>query len=712
MKKIRILLLLTLLLAPSLLLTLGSTTIAAEEVYKPYGGTLIDPLPSDPPELNFFHRASTWSFVFMDPIYDPLYIGDVENVAIPWLAKSATPDASGMVWTIELLDNATWHDGTPFTAEDVKFNYEHIVEVGYPRYSTIADYVDHVEVVSDYVCKVYLTDVYVDFKTEILTYPIGAAKHIWEPIVTAPDFDPWTYVPPIEVLKVGNGPFVLDHYSETVEAEFVAFENFARGRPYIDRLLMPIITSPDAMLLALKAGEADVFMWTVPLEAVPSLITDPNIGVHIYKQGTMYHWGFNNMIMPFKDKRFRHVMAHSVDKDEIVSRLLYGYGRPGRFGVYPSTEMWPWWESDDPKTGVYGYEFNLTLAAQMLDDMGWTDTDGDGTREYIDPDTDERVELEFDIGPPIYDPVRVRAAEMIRDWLAEIDIKATVQYNDWPTTWMMITQPWDSPQKLDSWLLGSGMGEGSPDITRFRLHSSKTPNPNYYYFLNATFDELAEAQAVTLDEDERAAIVQQMQEILAEEVPLIVLYHRNAPSPYRTDKFAGWPKPVQDNVGQSQWTWMNVYLKGMALKDINVALVEFPSEVETGETIDFEAKLTDADGKPVSGVDARLFIEGMAEPVKMDEMASGAYSTSVETTGWEADSYDLSVQYTKDGYNDAMTSLTFDVVLPPSPEPSPGPTPEPTPPSFWELYGATVTGVVVLLAIIAVIAVYFVAKKG
>ena len=139
------------------------------------------------------------------------------------------------------------------------------MEVGYPRYSTIADYVDHVEVVSDYVLKVYLTEVYVDFKMEILDCPI-VPKHIWEPIVTASGFDPWTYVPPIEVLKVGNGPFVLDHYSETVEAEFVAFENFARGRPYIDRLLMPIITSPDAMLLALKAGEIDVHMWTVPLE--------------------------------------------------------------------------------------------------------------------------------------------------------------------------------------------------------------------------------------------------------------------------------------------------------------------------------------------------------------------------------------------------------------------------------------------------------------
>lgn len=698
--KRKILIFVMLLIVPSILLTSAIPAVVGQEDYKGYGGTLIDPLPSDPPELNIFHRASTWSFVFMDPIYDGLYTSAEDGRVIPWLAKSAEPDSTGMIWTVELLDNVTWHDGTPFTAEDVKFTYEHIVEVGYPRYSTIADYVDHVEVVSDYVLKVYLTAVYVDFTMEILDNPI-VPKHIWEPIVTAADFDPWTYVPPIEVLKVGNGPFVLDHYTETIEADYVVNEDFARGRPYIDRLLMPIITSPDAYLLALKAGEVDVFMWNVPLEAMPSLIADPDIGVHIFMSGTMYHWGLNTMIMPFKDKEFRKILARCIDKDEIVATLLYGYARPGRFGVYPPTEMWPWWESDDPQTGVYGYEFDLELAAQMLDDKGWTDSDDDGVREYIDPDTDERVPIEFDIGPPIYDPVRVRAAEMIRDWLAEIDIKATVQYNDWPTTWMMITQPWDSPLKLDTWLLGSGLGGGSPDITRFRLHSTKTPNPNYYYFLNAEFDQLAEAQAVTLDEDERASIVQQMQEILAEELPLFVLYHKNSPSPYRTDKFAGWPAPIQDNVGQSQWTWMNVYLKELAvLKDIFISLEEFPSEVEKDGTITFRAKVTDEDGAAVTGVEASLLIEGMALPEILEETASGVYSTTISASGWAADSYRLSTQYTKDGYSPTKTELSFTIVEPEAPEEPP----------FWELYGATVTGVVVILAVIAVAAVYFLKK--
>lgn len=692
-------LIMLLLLVPSLL-TLSLPMVAAEEVYKPYGGTLIAPLPADPSELSVFLRASSWSFVFLEPIYDGLYEIDPYNRPVPWLAVSAEVDETGKIWTIKLVDNATWHDGTPFTAWDVKFTYEHAVEAGYPRWSEIVDYVEKVEVINDYECKIYLREPYADFELEILPYPI-VPKHIWEPIVESPDFDPFTYVPPLEVLKVGNGPFILEKYEETVEAVYVANENFFRGRPYIDKLIMPIITSPDAMLLALKAGEIDVFTGFLPLEAIPSLLEDPNIGVHIYKSSTMYHWGLNTMIMPFKDKRFRRVLAHCVDKEEIVSRLLYGYGRPGRFGVYPPTGMWPWWLNNETLCGIYGYEFNLTKAAEMLDEMGWVDTDGDGIREYIDPETGERVDIEFDIGPPIYDPVRVRAAEMISDWLAEIGIKATVRYYDWPTLWSKITSTWDSPHKIDTWLLGSGLGIGSPDILRFRLHSTKTPNPNYYYFINATFDELAMEQAITIDKEERAEIVREMQRILAEEIPLIVLYHRNFPSVYRTDRFAGWVRPIQGGVN-NQWSWMNVYLKELAvLKPMYVSLEAFPAEVEKDATVTFKAKLTDKEGMPVTGAEAWFLIEGMPEPVKLEEVEAGVYHTTVDLTGWEAGTYTLSVEFVKEGFEDEITSLTFKIV-----EPIP-----PPPPSFWELYGPTITGVIVILAIIAVIAVYVVTRR-
>jgi len=522
-----------------------------------FGGTLVAPLPSDPSEFNPYTRASSWSFVFLEPIYEPLVEIDPNNLPVPWLAERWEVSEDGMVWTIYLVKNATWHDGTPFTAQDVHFTYMHCIEVQYPRWSDLWSAVNRTEVVDDYTIKMYLNYPFPDFVIEVLTYPI-VPKHIWEPIVTAADFDPLTYQAPLEVLQVGLGPFKLVEYVPGQYAKYEAYEDFFRGRPFADVLLMPVITSPDAMLLALRKGEIDVFTWVVPVEAVPSLLEDPNIGVHIYKSGTIYHWGFNNQKFPFNIKEFRQALAHCVNKDEIVSTLLHGYGRPGRFGVYPSTDMWEHWLNPDPKCGVYGYEFNLSKAAEILDRIGFVDIDGDGWREGPNGE-----EIDFEIGPPTYDPVRVRAAEMIRDWLAEIPgggIKCHVVYQEWKTLWSRIKAPLDSPHKIDSWLLGSGMGIGSPEILRFRFHSEKIPNPNYYGFINAEFDQLAEAQSRELDFEKRAEMVKRMQEILAEEVPFIVLYHRNFISVYRTDKWVGWVRPIQGGVN-NQWSWWNVYLK-------------------------------------------------------------------------------------------------------------------------------------------------------
>ncbi|NIN69740.1 MAG: hypothetical protein GTO63_34660, partial [Anaerolineae bacterium] len=91
-----------------------------------------------------------------------------------------------------------------------------------------------------------------------------------------------------------------------------------------------------------------------------------------------------------------------------------------------------------------------------------------------------------------------------------------------------IIQPLDSPTKIDTWLLGSSQSV-DPQWFRVRLHSAAISNPNYYGFVNAQFDV-----------EERKESVFRMQEILAEEIPLVVMYFRQSPSVYRTDKLTGW----------------------------------------------------------------------------------------------------------------------------------------------------------------------------
>jgi len=518
-------------------------------------------------------------------------------------------------------------------------------------------------------------------------------KHVWEVIAADPDFDWFTYVPTLEE-QVGCGPYKLIEYEVNSHYKYEAFADYWHGKPYIDFMLRPIITSGDAELLAVKRGDVDVFTGFLASEAIPGLLREEGIGLFLYNNPYFYHWGMNMAIWPFNVKEFRYACAYSVDKEDLVATLLLGYGIPGPVGVEAPFYSY-WFNENTPET----YTFNLTKAAEILDDLGWVDTDDDGIREGIGEHAGEPVA--FDIGPPIYDPVRVRAAELIAVNLQEIGVDATVQYMEWATLWGKIIQPLDSPSKVDSWLLGSSESI-DPQWLKTRLHSTSIPNPNYYGFINAEFDQLAEAQGQQFDVDERRASVYRMQEILAEEIPLVVLYFRQSPSVYRTDKLEGWVDDFDAGRGNF-WDYVNVRPK-VSLNPMSIFVVNTPPpEVEIGDTITVGIKYTGPSGEEITDATVTALVTGDPTSYVLAHSGAGTYGTTFDTTGWPEGDYTLRIEATAVGYNDELTMFAVDIA-----EPAPDIPPEP---SFWESYGATVTGVVVVLAVIAIVFVSRSAKK-
>jgi hypothetical protein len=417
----------------------------------------------------------------------------------------------------------------------------------------------------------------------------------------------------------------------------------------------------------------------------------------------------NNAKWPFSEKEFRYACAYSVDKQDLVDTLLLGYGIPGAIGVLPPFFGY-WYKPDVTET----YTFNLTKAEEILDDLGWVDTDDYGVREGIGEHAGEP--LAFDIGPPIYDPVRVRAAELIAENLKQIGVDATVQYMEWATLWGKIIQPLDSPSKIDTWLLGSGLGT-DPQILRTRLHSDAISNPNYYGFVNAEFDMLAELQGKQFDTEERRESVFRMQEILAEEVPLIVMYFRQSPSVYRTDKLTGWIPHYGDGMEH----WLNIITVRDAslqvMKAMSVSVVNNPpQEVEIGDSIELGLEYSGPDGEAITEATVTALLTGDPQSYSLENLGDGIYKTTFDTTGWTEGAYTIRVDATAIGYSDLLTAFSLTAKEPapePTPTPTPGPTPTPPPeePSFWESYGPTITGVVVILAVIAVAAVYMYGRK-
>ncbi|MCS7365904.1 MAG: hypothetical protein NDF54_10740, partial [archaeon GB-1867-035] len=209
-----------------------------------------------------------------------------------------------------------------------------------------------------------------------------------------------------------------------------------------------------------------------------------------------------------------------------------------------------------------------------------------------------------------------------------------------------------------------------------------------------------------VDPEKRAEIVRKMQEILAEELPLIVLYHRNFVSAYRTDRFTGWVKPVQDGVN-NQWSWMNVYLKELAvLKPMTISLIKFPApEVTKGTDITVRIKLTDTEGNPITGARVDAIVTGRPETYTLTEVGDGVYEITLSTSDWTTGSYTLKLACEASGFESTTSSLTFELK-------EAAPPPPPPPPSFWEQYGPMIVGLVVVIAVIAVGAVMYMGRKS
>jgi peptide/nickel transport system substrate-binding protein len=665
-----------------------------------HGGTLVIASPSDPPEQHQWNAGATASYDFLDPFNDYLVrIDPVTNGPVPWIAESWEISENKKSYTVHLAKGVKFHDGTELTSEDVAFCVEFIMANNFTRMADVWEYLDRdnpVEIVDDYTLIFNLNEPFVSFARETLTAFAIVPKHIWEDIASRPDFDWFTYVPTLDE-QIGCGPFKLIEYVPNSHYKYEAFEDYWHGRPYLDGYLTPIITSGDAELLAVKRGDVDVFTGFLASEAIPGLLREEGIGLYLYNRPYMYHWGLNNQKWPHSVKEFRYACAYAVDKMDLVETLLLGYGIPGETAI--EAPFWGiWYNPNVPET----YTFNLTIAAQILDDLGWVDTDGDGIREGTGEHAGEP--LAFDIGPPIYDPVRVRAAELIAENLKTIGVDATVQYMEWATLWGKIIQPLDSPQKIDTWLLGSSQNV-DPQWMRTRLHSSAISNPNYYGFVNAEFDQLAELQSQQFDIEERKETVWRMQEILAEEVPFIVMYFRQSPSVYRTDKLTGWVDDFDSGRGHF-WDMVNLReIASQTLKSLSISVVNTPPpEVEIGDTITLGVKYTGPGGEEVTEAHVTALLTGDPTSYPLEHTGGGVYTTTFVTTDWEEGAFTIRVDASALGYNGLITTFAMDVAEPAPPEPLPEP-------SFWESYGATLTGVVVVLAVVAVAAVYMYAKK-
>lgn len=455
-------------------------------------------------------------------VYDSLFWSANEEDPDPWLAESAEPNDDFSTWRVTLRPGITWHDGEPLTAEDVAFSFDYFKASGLPgRYAHHTfdqPLYDSAEVIDD--LTVDLT-----FATPVATFPLLPGgdlpiipKHIWESIenpVTATD-----------MLPIGSGPYKLVEIVPDELYRFEANNDYFLGAPAVAEIEMPIITAPPAAWAALEAGQVDFVARDVAPPLVAKYSGDENFTVERGTHMTSINLFFNTRRPLLGDVAVRKAIAMTIDRQALVDTILLGNGRPGNDNfVHPDS---PWALPE----GISVYDPDG--AATLLDEAGYIDRNDDGIRLSA-----EGQPLSFEVLVPSTAPLIQRATQLAAEQLLPLGIEFRIEALDTPTirqrrlpaaefNYDIFLQPLESHTHAD------------PDGLYYFFHTpGKGVGGIFTAYRNPEFDALAEQAAVTVDLDERAELLYEMQGMLAEDVPAIVYYYPDGIYAW-SDTYADW----------------------------------------------------------------------------------------------------------------------------------------------------------------------------
>ncbi len=500
-----------------------TSVLVAQEVVLKIG--IPDQIDSFNPFISLFAAAG---FVW-GQFYDTLIYISANGTYIPWLAESYTIDEKNLIITFKLRPNAYWHDGTPVTAYDVEFTFNLVLASNYSDKLDkwgLRKYIEYAKAVDDRTLEFKLKESFAPALFYIGTVIRPLPRHIWSNV------DPTTFKNMDN--PVGCGPFKFVKYTPGVSIELVANDRYYRGRPKVDRLIIVLYKSTDAMMLDLLAGNIDaISATTVAPELVPTLLRDPNIRVVELTYTASLRWiGFNLDKYPFTVREFREAIAYAVDKEALVRTVMLGYGYPAADGwVQP---LFGVWYNPDVK---YRKQ-NFTKATEILDKLGFVDRDGDGIRE-----TPNGTKLSFSILTISGLAEFERSAELIAGWLRRVGIDTRIEAQALGTV-----DEREGRGQFDIGFMGIGMSI-TTEIDYYiyeRFHSSQAPpigeyaGRNWFRYRNPEVDQLLEQQRRTLDPEKRREIVWKVQEIISRDLPVLTLYMKTALVAYRTDRFTGW----------------------------------------------------------------------------------------------------------------------------------------------------------------------------
>jgi len=444
----------------------------------------------------------------------------------------ASPD--GLTWTFHTVPDAKWSDGQPLTAEDVAYTFNTIIKYAKGPTGNSAQYVAHMtgaEAPDPNTVVVHYEKPVGNVLAQLQLVPI-LPEHVWSQHEgnNGKDLKTFDNAPPV----VSGGPFILTDYQKRDFAKFAVNPNWYGPKPHIDGFGIKFFTNTDAEVQALLNGEIDMIS-AVPPNAIEKLKANPNLTVVTGPGVTEDDFIFNSNPKKLDnpellDPKVREAFAHAIDKQQIVDVVRGGYAEVATTFIPPATGKW---HNADIQTEGY----DIALANQILDGLGYK-RGPDGIRvanghpmEYdvLLPNDVEGIEREFQIVQAGLEQVGVKLNERLEDSTAVWNQMTENDYKNWDLSM------WDWVPLID------------PDFMLSVLTTKQWFGWSDQAYTNPAYDKLYEQQGVTVDQEKRRQIVWQMQQMVFDDKPYIMLDYR--------DVVEAWSKKWEGYVMSPQGTW-------------------------------------------------------------------------------------------------------------------------------------------------------------
>ena len=495
-------------------------------------GTLRLGWTTEPDNLNPFigYLAADYEIYYLnyDMLinYDPATLKARPDLAVSW---SHSPD--GLVWTFKLRHGVKWQDGVPFTARDVAFTYNYIVDNQLSAFDGYTDGITKAVAVGDDTVVMHCSHP----KANMIGLPIPIVpQHIWShvsPKAAATSFD---NDPPV----IGTGPFQVVEWKKGSYIRLRANPDYWKGRPHIDQILFENYTNAYSMTADAKSGALDG-AWGFPPALYKSLAADTSQKVCAYPAIGFDELTFNCSKGPFgnpvlRDPAFRQALNWAIDKNTI-NRLAYGgYVRPATSVVpdktYQADLDWHWQPS-----AAQAYTFDLAKAGAALDAAGYK----------LGPNG-ARLDKQ---GKPISLTLYVRAeslssqvaGKLLTSWFRKIglNVKLSVVSEGALSNLIWNTVKGKPAPNYDMFVWG-WVGDVDPNFTMSILTSSQIGGWNQANWSDPAYDRLYTKQTSELDPQQRKATIWQMEQIIYQQSPFIpLIYNQNLES-YNVKKWQGW----------------------------------------------------------------------------------------------------------------------------------------------------------------------------